>query len=231
MATRLSKKQEQDIVTRAKACIGEGLDHCEKIHRRWEEANRYTRGEQWSQGDLERQRRRDKPAVPWNDVFKVTHAISNREMVARLVPKVFGRNKADEGVANILDEMCRWQRDSAGSEHYESMAFRSATMCGYGVAHKFWDPVAQNGDGMIRDEDVPLCEMLWPARARPADRRCRSRRPTPALPTRRTAAAVRAGRGRRPQQSATSLKRGPPPAADRRRCAPAGSEVRRIRRS
>lgn len=146
--------------------MGEGVSHCEDKHARWEENQQYTRGEQWSKADIERQERREKPAVPWNDTFKVVHAIANREMVARLVPKVFGRSRADDGPANILDEVCRWQRQGSDSEHFESMAFRSAAMCGYGVAHKYWDPIANNGEGQIRDRDVPLVEMLWPARAR-----------------------------------------------------------------
>ena len=163
---RLSPKEEKVILDAYRAAIGEGVDHCEEKHTRWEENQRYTRGLQWSQGDIERQARRERPAVPWNDTFKVVHAISNREMVSRMVPKVFGRNLADEGVANVLDESCRWQRQYSDSEHYESMAFRSAAMCGYGVAHKYWDPVANDGEGQVVDKDVPLCEMLWPSRAR-----------------------------------------------------------------
>jgi len=163
---RITRKLEEEIISKTRANIGEGIAHCDSKHARNEENQKYTRGLQWSKADLERQERRERPAVPWNDTFKVVHAISNREMVSRLVPKVFGRGSADEGVANVLDEACRWQRQASGSEHYESMAFRSAAMSGYGCVKKFWDPVANNGDGLIRDEDVPTWEMLWPARAR-----------------------------------------------------------------
>jgi hypothetical protein len=131
-----------------------------------EENQAYTRGVQWSAADQARQEAREKPTAPFNDTFKVVHAISNREMVSRLIPKVFGRNRAQEGIAEVLDESCRWQRQTSNSEHYESMGFRSATMGGYGCVHKFWDPVAANGEGLVRDEDVPIWEMLWPVRAR-----------------------------------------------------------------
>ena len=133
---RLSRKAEETILSRVRACVGKGISHCEAKHSRMEENQSYTRGMQWSAADIQRQERRERPAVPWNDTFKVVHAISNREMVSRLVPKVFGRNLQQEGVANVLDEACRWQRQVSGSEHYGArMAFRAAAMGGYGCAH------------------------------------------------------------------------------------------------
>src|SRR5690606_2047807 len=99
-------------------------------------------------------------------------------VVERFVPKVVGGSGDDGGIANVGDEAGRWQRDQANSEHYESNAFHSAVMCGMGVLHKYWDPSANDGAGQIRDEDVPLFEMLWPSRAREinlSDRRWHAR--------------------------------------------------------
>lgn len=163
---RLSRKAEHEIIKQVQAAISEGTSHCVAKHDRWSENQKYASNEQWSKADIYRQEQRERPAVPWNDTFRAVNAIANREVVSRLVPKVFGRSREDAGVAGVLDEACRWQRQTALSEHYESMAFRSAIVSGYGCAHKFWDPSAQDGRGQIRDEDVPLCEMLWPARSR-----------------------------------------------------------------
>ena len=44
---KLTKSQEDSILKDYRAAIGEGIDHCEPIHSRWEENQRYTRGEQW----------------------------------------------------------------------------------------------------------------------------------------------------------------------------------------
>lgn len=163
---RLTPTLKRDILQKVNSFISEGTAHCIPKHNRVEENGKYVRGEQWMKGDLERQKARDKPAIPINDTFKVVNAIANREMVERLVPKATGRSREDNGAAQVLDEAARWQRQMAGSEHFESMAFRSATIGGYGCMHKFWDPTSYGGDGMIRDEDVPIWEMLWPVRAR-----------------------------------------------------------------
>lgn len=154
------------VLDKIKGFISEGASHCEDKHSRIEENQLYVGGEQWKKGDVERQRLRDRPAIPWNSVFKIVNSICNREVVERFSPKVFGRSESDPGLANVLDETCRWQRQMSMSEHYESMAFRSAGIGGYGVMHKYWAPTAMNGDGMTLDEDVPPWEMLWPARAR-----------------------------------------------------------------
>jgi len=158
----ISKK----VLEKVRNIISEGASHCEDKHARLEENQLYVGGEQWKKGDVERQRLRERPAIPWNSVFKIVNSICNREVVERFSPKVFGRSETDPGLANVLDETCRWQRQISMSEHYESMAFRSAGIGGYGVMHKYWSPVAMGGDGMMLDEDVPPWEMLWPARAR-----------------------------------------------------------------
>jgi len=163
---KINKETSDKIISKVRAFISEGVSHCDEKHRRAEEAQAYVRGEQWSKGDLHRQEARERPAVPWNSVFKVVSAISNREIVERFMPKVFGRNANDAGIAGVLDEASKWQRQMSASEHLESMAFRSATMCGYGWMHKYWDPTANNGRGLIKDEDVPVWEMLWPSRSR-----------------------------------------------------------------
>lgn len=169
----LSAKQKEYVIERVHAFIAEGA-HCEEKHNRCEENARYVAGEQWSQGDVYRQMMRERPAVPFNSVKKVVEAIANREVVERFQPKVLGRTVEDGGIANVLDEGCRWQRDLTEFEHLASMAARSMVMSGYGCMHKYWDPTGLDGDGAIMDEDVPIWEMLWPARARQmnlADRR------------------------------------------------------------
>lgn len=162
----VSPQIEKEILEDLQRCISEGDSHCPDKHTRNEENGFYARGEQWTKEDLYRQKEKERPAVPWNSVFKILHAIANREMIERFSPKVFGASSKDGGVADVLNEACRWQRKVAYSEHFESMAFRSAALSGYGCMHKFWSPGAMNGDGMIADEDVPIWEMLWPVAAR-----------------------------------------------------------------
>lgn len=163
---RIKPAEEKKTIDKIRSFISEGSSHCESKHSRAEENQTYAGGEQWSKGDIERQKHRDKPHISWNSIFKITNSICNREMVERFAPKVFGRSEADAGVANVLDEACRWQRQLSLSEHHESMAFRSAGISGYGCMHKYWSPTAMGGDGLTIDEDVPIWEMIWPARAR-----------------------------------------------------------------
>jgi len=162
----MAKESSLDILEKVRSFISEGVSHCQKKHRRCEENNRYAAGEQWNAGDILKQALRDRPAVPWNGVLKAINLISNREIVERFQPKVFGRSFADRGIANVLDEWVRWQRDMAESEHIESMAVRAMVTSGYGCAHKYWDPVKFGGEGQVMDEDVPIWEMLWPSSAR-----------------------------------------------------------------
>lgn len=171
---QLSAKEKKRRIDKINSFITEGTSHCEDKHKRCEEAQRYVGGMQWSEGDLYRQMLRERPAVPFNSIKKAVEAVANREIVERYVPKVFGRDASDSGIANLLDEACRWQRDVSETEHVASMAVRAMVMGGYGCMHKYWDDTAQAGNGMIVDEDVPIWNMLWPARARQmnlADRR------------------------------------------------------------
>lgn len=144
----------------------EGVDHCEPKHKRSEENNNLVRGEQWSTGDAERQSLRDKPAMSLNSMIKILNAVANREIMDRIVPRVYGRNEEDNGVAQVLDITCNWQRDMAETEHEETMAFRNNCASGYGVMHKWWDPAASDGKGLVRDESLPIWYMLWDSRAR-----------------------------------------------------------------
>lgn len=170
----ISAKKKKEITEKVYSFISEGTSHCEEKHRRCEEDQKYVGGIQWAAGDLYRQMMRERPAVPFNSIKKAVEAVANREIVERFVPKVFGREPADSGIANVLDEACRWQRDMSESEHASSMAVRSMVMSGYGCMHKYWSPTALDGEGLIIDEDVPVWNMLWPTRARQmnlADRR------------------------------------------------------------
>lgn len=166
MARRKRVSDDDQILSQAEACIREGVDYCTPIHDRIEENNRYVRGFQWAEGDIDRQKEKDRPALPLNSLVKVVNAVANREIMDRIVPRAYGRSREDAGVAQVMDEMMRWQRDMSETEHEESMAFRSTCTSGYGVMHKWWDEMALDGNGMIRDEDVPVWYMLWDSKAR-----------------------------------------------------------------
>ena len=74
---------KQETLKKVKGMIAEGITVCEPIHMRIEENFKYERGDQWSKADAERQEMRERPAVPWNSVFKVTNAICNRDSSRR----------------------------------------------------------------------------------------------------------------------------------------------------
>lgn len=157
------KKGSEDysIVKRLYDMIGVGVPNCEKEHDRCEENQRYVRGFQWEEGDLIRQQERERPALPMNSLIKLLNAVANREIMNRIVPKIFGRSEEDHSVAEVLDLANEWQRNMAETEHEESNAFRWACASGYGVLHKYWDSLALDGDGMIKDEEIPVWYMLW----------------------------------------------------------------------
>lgn len=162
----VSQEKKDEIIAKVNSFIGEGESHCLDKHKRIQENRKYERGEQWSKGDMERQAQRERPAIPHNSIIKIINAIANREIVARFEARVYGRDKSDNGISNVLDEACRWQRDQTETEHEESQAVRSMVGSGYGVMHMYWDANAANGDGRICDEELPVEEMLWPVRAR-----------------------------------------------------------------
>lgn len=157
---------KEEIIERFKRCLGSGVEFCSNIHARAEESWRYARGEQWAEGDAERQKRRERPALPLNSLMKVVNAVANREIMDRIEPKVFGRNVEDNKIASALDGMLKWQRDTAYVEHEESMAFRAVCTSGYGVIHTYWDDRANDGKGAIVSEEVPIWSMLWDPAAR-----------------------------------------------------------------
>lgn len=157
---------EYKILTSINGWMREGVDHCEKKHRRAEENNNMVRGAQWSKGDAERQALRERPTMELNGLIKIVNATANREIMERIVPRVYGRNQDDNGTAQVLDITCNWQRDMAETEHEETMAFRNNCTSGYGVMHKWWDSAASEGKGLVCDESVPLWYMLWDSRAR-----------------------------------------------------------------
>lgn len=161
-----STKKDKDFLEYLNRCIGEASIFCEPEHRRVEENSKYERGFQWSEGDAARQKDKDRPALPLNDISKGLSSVANREIMDRYTPKVFGREPDDDGKAELLDELSRWQRDAAETEHEESRAFRQACGSGYGVMHKYWNEVEAGGEGMVMDEEVPIWTMLWDPRAR-----------------------------------------------------------------
>lgn len=161
-----SSKKDKDFLEYLNKCISEADIFCIPEHKRVEENQKYERGFQWSEGDAARQKDKDRPALPLNDISKGLSSVANREIMDRYMPKVFGRETDDDGKAELLDELSRWQRDCSETEHEESRAFRQVCASGYGVMHKYWDPTEADGQGMVVDEEVPLWTMLWDPRAR-----------------------------------------------------------------
>jgi len=157
---------EDQIVKRISEYISIGVPHCEPEHKRVEENASFERGEQWSEGDAQRQKARERPALPLNSMHKLLNAVANREIMERFKPKVFARGREDAGVAELMDVSSSWTRDMAETEHEETLAFRKMCSSGYGVMHKWWDPTQLDGDGMLVDEEVPLWNMLWDPSAR-----------------------------------------------------------------
>jgi hypothetical protein len=161
-----SSKKDKDFLEYLNKCISEADIFCTPEHKRVEENQKYERGFQWSEGDAARQKDKDRPALPLNDISKGLSSVANREIMDRYMPKVFGRETDDDGKAELLDELSRWQRDCSETEHEESRAFRQVCASGYGIMHKYWDPTEADGQGMVVDEEVPLWTMLWDPRAR-----------------------------------------------------------------
>lgn len=159
-------KEEEKILKDLRIELTESVDWCDPVHSRVEDNNDMVRGEQWSKDDAEKQAARERPALPLNSLLKLVNAVANREIMDRIAPFIFGRNEEDNGIAEGLQAMNLWQRDTAETEHEESLAFRTVASSGYGVMHKFWVESALDGHGLITDEAVPVWLMLWDPRAR-----------------------------------------------------------------
>lgn len=165
---RYKKKTAEDdeILLKFEARLKEGVDWCVEDHDRSEENSRYERGFQWSEGDVDRQKNKERPALPLNSLVKILNAVANREIMERIAPRYFGRTEEDHGLAEALESIGRWQRDGAETEHEESMAFRNTVSSGYGIMHKWWNDSALDGLGMVQDESLPVWYMLWDSKAR-----------------------------------------------------------------
>lgn len=160
------RDENSEILDRVNGYISLATKHCEQEHRRVEDNARFERGEQWAAGDAERQKERERPALPLNSMHKLLNAVANREIMDRFRPTVYARNRDGAGAAELLDVSSTWQRDTAETEHEETIAFRRMCASGYGVIHKWWDPSAMDGDGAFIDEEVPIWNMLWDPAAR-----------------------------------------------------------------
>lgn len=165
---RYKKKDSEgeEILKKFEACLKEGVDWCEDEHDRCEENGKYERGQQWSEGDVDRQKNKERPALPLNSIVKILNAVANREIMERIAPRYFGRTDEDHGIAEAMEAMGRWQRDTSETEHEESMAFRACVSSGYGVMHKWWNDTALDGLGMVQDENLPVWYMLWDSKSR-----------------------------------------------------------------
>ena len=161
-----STKDDKGKIQWMYSCIAEASPFCEPEHKRVEENEKYTRGFQWADGDAARQKDKERPAIPLNDISKGLSSVANREIMDRYEPKVFGREEQDDGVAELLNSLCKWQRDQSETEHEESRAFRQTCGSGYGVMHKWWDDAASDGNGAVVDEEVALWTMLWDPKSR-----------------------------------------------------------------
>lgn len=166
---RSGKKQrdaDSVLIERVNRWIAEGAAFCSDIHERCEENNKFAAGEQWSEGDARAQANKQRPAMPMNKMLQVVNAVANKEIMNRYVSKVYPRSREDAGWAEAQDEFLRWQRDLAEVEHEESMAFRSLVSSGYAAVHTYYDPLEDDGRGIIMLEELPIWGLLWDTRAR-----------------------------------------------------------------
>lgn len=161
---------DDDVIAQVSRWITEGDSWCSDVHDRTEDNNEYVAGgTQWKPGDIQKQDAKGRPHFVLNKLLHVVNAIANREITERYVPKVYGRSREDQPIAESYDEFLRWQRDRADAAAEESAAFRAMVMSGYSCLHKYWDPLEENGEGLITEEEVPIWEMLWDSRASKAN--------------------------------------------------------------
>lgn len=161
------KNFDKELLERTTRWMSEGAQWCSPIHERCESNNKFVAGEtQWSEGDARRQQDRERPAMPMNKLIQVVNATANREIMNRYVSKVYPRSREDQGWADGQDEFLRWQRDMAEVEHEESMSFRSNITSGYAAIHTYYDPLEDDGRGLIMVEEIPIWGLLWDSRAR-----------------------------------------------------------------
>ncbi len=162
---RATRSYDEELLDRVNRWMSEGVQWCSPIHGRCETNNLFTAGDiQWSPGDAKRQADKDRPAIPMNKLVQVVNAAANREIMNRYVSKIYGRSREDAGWAECQDEFLRWQRDKAEVEHEESVAFRSNISNGYSAIHTYFDPLEDDGRGLIMVEEIPIWGMLWDSR-------------------------------------------------------------------
>lgn len=165
--SRRQVKQDDLLVERLTRWMQEGADFCTPIHDRCAENQDYVAGgTQWRRGDIEAQDAKGRPHLVLNKLLHVVNAIANREMTQRFRATVFGRSRTDHELAEPLDEFLRWQRDRSEAEHEDSAAFRAAVIGGYACVHTYWDPLEDEGNGMILNEEIPIWYTVWDPRAR-----------------------------------------------------------------
>lgn len=121
---------------------------------------KYAAGDQWSKQDLEKMGEMDRPALTFNKLTSLINAVGGSEIVNRHDIRYIPRTTDDAFFNEIMTETVRYIRQRSHALHEESMAFKSAAICGIGCL-EFWQDYSEDIAGQTKTDNVNIFELTW----------------------------------------------------------------------
>ena len=132
-----------------------------------------TGKDQWPEVDLEILERTQRGGMTINHIHRVIQTVAGNEIQNRYEPRFVRRTEEDGPGNELLNAVYRFHREESSSRHEDSLVFRNALTCGWGVSHTFMD-YTNDPEGIITTEATPNNQFAWDPDAKKQD--CRDRK-------------------------------------------------------
>src|SRR5574341_677682 len=120
----------------------------------------FVSGDQWLESDKTLLTAQKRPPVTFNYSEKMIDAVVGAEVGNRQEVTYAPREMGDDGTAELLTQVAKWDRDQVDAEDQDSDAFRDMLICGLG-----WTETRMNyerdPDGLIDIERIDPLEMRY----------------------------------------------------------------------
>lgn len=119
---------------------------------------------QWDEKDIAALAKEDRPALTFDRTRAIIDSVSGSEITNRFEPKYLPRNvslaSSDNPLSEMMSEVYRWTRQQSRAEHWQSLAFKDAAICGLGCLEKF-QAYDENPRGRLMTKRVDPFEVGW----------------------------------------------------------------------
>lgn len=140
-------------------------EHASKWRERAKECYEFYSGRHWSEEDIEKLNRENRPPIVFNRAAVLIDAVLGYETNNRTETRYIPRTLSDSRITEFLTSASDFFRDQCDAEFHESDAFRDSMICGMGwTGDRISDETNPEYD-LIRERVDPF-EMRWDPSAR-----------------------------------------------------------------